>query len=86
MHKKLCWSTVIIVFSSLSVVVLGFLLVGPEDLDGGEALDAELGSQGPVLVGVHCTHLENYYAMEITLISSFKRLQFFTTRDYLQKS
>ena len=44
-----------------AVEVLGFLLVGAEYLDGGEAAHAELAGQRLVLVGVHSTHL--YHAL-----------------------
>ena len=54
----------------LSVVVLRLLLVGTEDLDGGEALDPKLAAQRPVLVSVHSTHLRRND--ELLLLSSMR--------------
>ena len=45
-----------------ALVVVRFVLVGSEEFDGWESLDAILRSQSLVLVSVHCAHL--HYALK----------------------
>lgn len=42
-----------------TLVIIRLVLIGPKDLDGREASDTVLTAQGLVLVGVHCTDLND---------------------------